>query len=160
MKSLFYWYCLFSFFYENTCPQWRLFIDGIWHDIEKLFRRNLAKAENGTHVILTGTYGVCTLPDSFKAQQPLILFQPKSLLVPQFIWKMDYNLETQSGIVFLAMNDLYKPISNSLYICDAVPCPGKLVRRFKMRSFHYCCTKEGFEKAFGRFENHILQGTL
>lgn len=125
-----------------------------------LFRRNLAKASNSTHVIVAGTFGVCTLPDYYRAQQALVLFQPKSLLVPLFIWKMDYDLESHTGIVFIAMNDPYRPITKSVYICDVVPCPGTLLRRFKTRSLHYCCTKDGFEKAFGRFDQSLFKPTL
>lgn len=144
------------FFFENTVPQWHVFNVGIWKDIEKLFKRNMA-AGKSKHLIVTGTHLTCMLPDRFEIQRPLYLALPKSIVVPLFLWKLDYDVDNKIGVVFVGMNNPYKKVDQSMYICNVVDCPGTLVRQSKIVMLFYCCDLESFQKSYGVIDPVIYE---
>lgn len=114
-------------------------------------------AGKSKHLIVTGTYLTCLLPDRFDIQRPLFLSLPKSVAVPYYLWKLDYDLDAKSGVVFVGMNNPYKLVDDSMYICNVVTCPGTLVQQSKIILLFYCCDLESFEKAYGKINPIIYQ---
>lgn len=106
------------------------------------------------HVIVSGTYGSCLLPNKTQDLHPLHLSLPTGITVPEYIWRMDYNMDREAGIVFLILNNPYKKINLKTYICEDIPCPGGLKRKsiFSLKGFLFCCSKAGFEKIYGRID--------
>lgn len=155
-----FYHCLISFiflrfFYENTAPQWHIFNKETWRTVEKYFRERLSEEPLARHIIITGTYGSCSLPNNESVQQPLYLsYNPPGVNVPQYIWKMDFNLETNEGLVFIGLNNPYIKVERNSYICKTIPCPLKF--KFKLRRFGsvfkglvYCCTASSFQETYG-----------
>jgi len=117
-------FCTYRFYYANVAPQWQIFNGKLWADLEQSTRSKLSK-NNGTsnHVIvITGTYGACTLADVDDVQQPLYLDLPNKIPVPLLYWKLYYDVDTKDGIVYIGLNNPYKKIDDSVYICPNV-CP-------------------------------------
>lgn len=166
-----------TFYYANVAPQWQIFNGDMWADLESTTRSKLSK-ENGTrHVIVTGTYEVCTLPDVDDIQQPLYLDLPRSIPVPLLYWKLYYDVDTEDGIVYIGLNNPYKEIDDSVYICPNTCPDGYHGRGYQGRDpqnhpsetepdrghrndpepdandgLIYCCTKESFEDAYGKLD--------
>lgn len=132
---------------------WYEYNDGIWSDVERLFRRSMSK-NIYKHVTITGTYGTCLLPNKTDDLNPFHLYPPRGVTVPEYIWRLDYNLDRELGIVFLILNNPYKEVNLKAYICESIPCPGGLKRKsvHSLKGFLFCCTKAGFEKVYGRVD--------
>ncbi|XP_060840359.1 uncharacterized protein LOC132921380 [Rhopalosiphum padi] len=155
-----------TFYYANVAPQWQIFNGDMWADLEQSTRSKLDK-DNGTsrHVIVTGTYDVCTLADVDDVQQPLHLDLPDSIPVPLFYWKLYYDVDAADGIVYIGLNNPYKKIDDSVYLCPNI-CPDGYHGRGYQDNGHanddpepdanngliYCCTKESFEKVYGELD--------
>jgi len=144
----------------------------MWADLEQSTRSKLSK-NNGTstHVIVTGTYDTCTLADVDDVQQPLYLDLPGSIRVPLFYWKLYYDVDAADGIVYIGLNNPYKEIDDSVYICPNI-CPdgyhgrgyqGRDPRSNKAETgpdpepdandgLIYCCTKKSFEEVYGKLD--------
>lgn len=132
---------------------WYEYSRGIWLDVERLFRRSMSR-NIYKHVIVSGTFSTCFLPNKTENLHPFYLSLPASISVPEFIWRMDYNLDREAGIVFIILNNPYKEIDLNAYICESIPCPGGLKRRntLSLKGFLYCCTKASFEAVYGRID--------
>lgn len=130
---------------------WCIFNKGIWKDLERLFRKTLSRSTD-KHMIMTGTFGQSELPDMDLKQHKLFLSLPDKMSVPLFIWKLDWNVNTEVGVVYIGMNNPYKTIDKSVYICNFIPCPGRLTRKSYSKELLYCCTKDSFEETFGRID--------
>lgn len=107
---------------------------------------------NSKHVIITGTYGVCTLPDVTGVERPLFLSLPNSISVPLYLWKIDYDLDKKNGVVFIGMNNPFKKVDNITYLCETITCPGSMIQQSKIVLLFYCCTLESFEKTYGKLD--------
>lgn len=156
----------YRFYYANVAPQWQIFNGNMWADLEQSTRTKLDQ-DNGTsrHVIITGTYDVCTLADVDGVQQPLYLDLPDSIPVPLFYWKLYYDVDAEDGIVYIGLNNPYKTIDDSVYICPNI-CPDGYHGRGYLDSGRmnddpepdanngliYCCTKESFENVYGKLD--------
>lgn len=156
--SLSYQYCFIRFYCENTAPQWQTFNKRAWRIVEKYFRQKLSQDSMSRHIIIAGTYGTSTLPDSESVQQTLYLtLNPPGITVPKYIWKMDFDIVKNTGMVFIGLNDPYSKVNRSSYICKTTPCPRMF--RHNLR-FHkdcdqesvYCCTSESFEETYGKLD--------
>lgn len=156
--SLSYQYCFLRFYCENTAPQWQTFNKRTWRIVEKYFRMKLAQDPLSRHIIIAGTYGSYTLPDSENVQQTLyISLKPRGIIVPKYFWKMDFDILQNTGIVFIGLNDPYTRVNNSSYICETTPCPSMFrnaVRKYKtsFQGFVYCCTLKSFEETYGKLD--------
>lgn len=145
---------LFRFYYANVAPQWQIFNGNIWAELEELTRRKI-EGSNSKHLIVTGTYGSCTLPDIDDVEQPLFLDLPDSIPVPLFYWKLYYDLDLKNGTVYIGLNNPYKEIDDSVYICPNV-CPDGFDNDAN-EGLIYCCTKESFEKVYGPLDPIVFQ---
>lgn len=154
------------FYYANVAPQWQIFNGNKWAHLEELTRD---KMDNDTatarHLIVTGTYGSCTLPDVDGVQQPLFLDLPDGIPVPLFYWKLYYDLDKQDGLVYVGLNNPYKEIDDSVYVCPNV-CPDGYDKHDGSdgdeqedanQGLIYCCTKESFEKVYGQLDPIVFQ---
>jgi len=166
----------FRFYYANVAPQWQIFNGDMWADLEQSTRSKLSK-ENGTstHVIVTGTYDTCTLADVDNVQQPLYLDLPGAIRVPLFYWKLYYDVDAADGIVYIGLNNPYKEIDDSVYICPNICPDGYHGRGYQGRDHQndktetgpddgndpepdandgliYCCTKKSFEEVYGELD--------
>lgn len=142
----------------------------MWADLEQSTRSKLGKEQSDTsrHVIVTGSYGTCTLADKDGVQQPLYLDLPKSIPVPLLYWKLYYDVDKADGIVYIGLNNPYKEIDDSVYICPNVCPDGYRNDRGQQDNdtdgyrnaaepdandgLIYCCTKESFEAAYGQLD--------
>ncbi|XP_025194442.1 uncharacterized protein LOC112594053 [Melanaphis sacchari] len=155
-----------TFYYANVAPQWQIFNGDMWAELEQSTRTKLDKDNSSSrHVIVTGTYGVCTLADVDNVQQPLYLDLPNSIPVPLLYWKLHYNVDSADGIVYIGLNNPYKKIDDSVFICPNT-CPDGHHNRGYLDNGRpnsepepdandgliYCCTKESFEKAYGELD--------
>lgn len=143
------------YYYENSAPSWGMFNRGIWRDVETLIRLKMSHAKK-RHMLVTGTHDVMVLHDVHRFTHPFYLALPTEMAVPQYIWLMDYNLDDNTGIVFIGRNNPYDALraKSKFTICPAIPCPGNLIRRRDYsRDLLYCCTKHTFELAYGAIDH-------
>ncbi|XP_060870689.1 uncharacterized protein LOC132945082 [Metopolophium dirhodum] len=167
-----------TFYYANVAPQWQIFNGDMWADLEQSTRTKLSR-KNGTstQVIVTGTYDTCTLADVDDVQQPLYLDLPGAIRVPLFYWKLHYDVDAADGIVYIGLNNPYKEIDDSVYICPNICPDGYHGRGYQGRDHRnnktetepgrgdrndpepdandgliYCCTKKSFEEAYGELD--------
>lgn len=129
----------------------------VWKDVERSFRYDMANGQN-RQVVVSGTYQVLTLRDLDYVSHPLYFAPSGRMPVPMFVWKMDYNLDTKSGLVYVGLNNPYSWFNITMKICEPVPCRQSLVVR---RKYHpamlYCCTKESFEKTYGELDPIVFE---
>lgn len=137
------------FYYANVAPQWQIFNGKLWSGLEETIRQKM-NDNPSKHLIVTGTYGSCTLPDVDDVQRPLFLDFPDSIPVPLYFWKLHYDLDLDNGTVYIGLNNPYKEIDDSVYICPDV-CPGEFDNDDN-DGLIYCCTKESFENAYGSLD--------
>lgn len=143
----------FRYFYENTAPQWFIFNEGIWKDLEKLVRRNLQRSTCNNRLFVTGTLGKSEVYDLNVQKHPIHLAPPRSLTVPLYIWKLEYDINKKRGVVWIGMNNPYRQIDKTVYICDVIACPGSLRRSsFFSKELVYCCEFRSFQRAFGELD--------
>lgn len=155
-----------TFYYANVAPQWQIFNGNMWADLEQSTRTKLDQdSGKSRHIIITGTYDVCTLADVDDVQQPLYLDLPGSITVPLFYWKLYYDVDTADGIVYIGLNNPYKTIDDSVFICPNI-CPDGYHGRGYLdkgsenddpepdanNGLIYCCTKESFENVYGKLD--------
>lgn len=116
----------------------------------------------GKRLIVTGTYGSCTLPDVDGVQQPLFLDPPANMPVPLFYWKLYYDVDTADGMVYIGLNNPYKKIDDSVYICPNL-CPDGYRKtdatgvNDENNGLVYCCTKEAFEEVYGQLDPIVFR---
>lgn len=158
-------------------PQWQLFNGKLWAKLEGSTRRKLS---NGTarHLIITGSYGSCTLPDENGEEQALFLDPPDNIPVPMFYWKMFYDLDQADGIVYIGLNNPYREIDESVYLCPNI-CPEGFEKddyesgdddddnedksddddneADANQGLIYCCTKKSFEEFYGQLDPVVFQ---
>lgn len=152
-----YCYCFLRFYFENTAPQWSIFQEYLWKNLERVIKINLAQSKN-KHVIVTGTYGTCTLQDESEIERPLHLAVNQRMTVPLYIWKLSYDLSLKNGIVYIGMNHPYKKVDRNNTICDVILCPGGMLdRRAIDRQLLFCCTKESFEITYGKIDHTVYR---
>jgi len=135
------------FYYANVAPQWQIFNGQLWAEVEDIVRQNMDE-EPSDYLIVTGTYGSCTLPDVDGVQRPLFLDWPDGgIPVPMYYWKMHYDFELDDATVYVGLNHPYAEIDDSVYICPDI-CPGQFGSDAD-DGLVYCCTKESFENVYG-----------
>lgn len=145
-------YYFLRFYYENTAPQWYIFQDYLWKNLERIIKINLSRSRN-KHVIVTGTYGTCTLPDDEEIERPLYLAENQHLTIPLYFWKLSYDLKRQIGIVYIGMNNPYKKVDRNDTICEPIMCPGGMLdKRSIDKQLLFCCTKDSFELTYGKID--------
>ena len=109
--------------------------------------------------MLTGTYGVATLPDTNKEQQELYLHMDgseKELPVPKLFWKIIYDRKENGGVTIISVNNPYlEDIPNDYIICKDI-CNRihwfEVDTNRKDRGYLYCCDMNEFFRATG-YEN-------
>lgn len=154
---MFYPFCFFRYFYENTAPLWSEFSSGIWKDAERLFLRRLNSAR-GKHLVVAGTINSTHLSSSqTNAQKPFFLQWPDSIPVPLSIWWMIYDVRAKTGIVLIGMNTPLPRGDRTMHFCEKIKCPSMLGRRISKRSLVYCCSKESFEEAYGPLDPVVFK---
>ncbi|KAL5234659.1 hypothetical protein ACI65C_002069 [Semiaphis heraclei] len=170
-----------TFNYANVAPQWQIFNGDMWADLEQTTRTKLSNEDDSSkHVIVTGTYDVCTLADVDDVQQPLYLDLPGSIPVPLFYWKLYYDVDAEDGIVYIGLNNPYKEIDDSVYICPNICPAGYHSRGYQGRGprnnpdesgqqndqndsadandgLIYCCTKDSFEQVYGKLDSIVYR---
>lgn len=144
------------FYYANVAPQWQIFNGDLWADLEETTRLKLDNdTSGGGRLIVTGTYGSCTLPDVDGVQRPLFLDPPSALPVPLFYWKLVYDARAQDGVVYIGLNDPYREIEDGLFLCPNT-CPGGYrdngAGQDANQGLIYCCTKGSFERFYGELD--------
>lgn len=77
--------------------------------------------------------------------------------VPEFFWKMDYDVIQKKGIVFLGFNGPFKAVETIKQACATTPCPNRFRRKSYTRDLFYCCSKEAFEDSFGKFSPILFE---
>lgn len=171
----------YRFYYANVAPQWQIFNGDMWADLEQTTRTKLSNEDGSSkHVIVTGTYDVCTLADVDDVQQPLYLDLPGSIPVPLFYWKLYYDVDAEDGIVYIGLNNPYKEIDDSVYICPNICPAGYHSRGYQGRGprnnpdesgqqndqndsadandgLIYCCTKDSFEQVYGKLDSIVYR---
>lgn len=154
--------CLLArrFYYANVAPQWQEFNGDRWAELEKSYREALGK-DKDIHLVVTGTYGSCMLPDVNDIEQSLFLDPPKNIPVPLFYWKIMYDLFENKGIVFLGMNNPYKEVDQSMFICENECVGGYKSKLNNSRNENdsniFCCSIESFEKVYGKLDPIIFE---
>jgi len=147
-----------TFYYVNVAPQWQIFNGYMWSELEENLRSGIVNNTDGRHVIVTGSYGSCTLADRDGVQRPLFLDLPHSIPVPLFYWKMYYDINTDFGIVYIGLNNPYKRIDGSVYICPNICSDSDgNGRPDANRGLVYCCTKKSFEDVYGKLDPVIYR---
>lgn len=148
---------IYRFYFANAAPQWQIFNEKEWKAVENRTRQTLidGPSSDGEWLIVTGTHGSCTLPDKDGKQQPLFLDPPSSIPVPLFYWKLVHNTRTGNSTVYMGLNNPYKEINDSLYLCPNT-CPGDYDNGEAgvdaNQGLVYCCTKESFESFYGELD--------
>lgn len=120
--------------YINTAPQWFNMNSGNWLKIEDGVRRIVSQRKLFVEII-TGTYGVMTMEDFNGNQQEIYLYEDdkmeKHLPIPRYFYKILYDRQKSSGIVFISINNPFLTIEeiNSDYIlCNDVSNKVKWLR--------------------------------
>lgn len=106
-------------------------------------------------LIVIGTYGSWTLPDKDGKQRPLFLDPPSRIPVPLFYWELVHNTRTKNGIVYMSLNNPYKEIDDSQYLC-----PNTYLGDYDNagagmnanESLVHCCTKKSFKEFYGELD--------
>lgn len=106
-------------------------------------------------MIITGTYLTSKLVDSSGTQHEFTLFPPRSMALPQYLWKLDYDLDSKTGIVYVALCNPYTPIDKIEHICETIPCPGFEQLSAETRKVVYCCSKEAFDYTYQGFDRLV-----
>lgn len=156
LTSLINRYFFLRYYYENTAPQWIEFNRYGWKELDVVIRKNLVR-DNRDHVIITGTYLVSKFKDVNGTEREFYLSLPNRLGVPQYFWKMYYDVETKSGTVFIGLNNPYMKIDPDIFFCETTKCPGHLSRKNAKKDLVFCCTKEAFEKVYGNLPKKLFQ---
>lgn len=105
------------------------------------------------HLIITGTYKVTKFRDVDGTEQEYYLRLPNKVAVPEYFWKMYYDIGMKSGTVFIGLNNPYRdPIDPKIFFCETMKCPGQLARRKSQRDLVFCCSKESFEQVYGKID--------
>lgn len=149
--SPFYRYCFLRYFFENTVPQWYRFSQGYWRDVERVFRRYMSESESH-HVVVSGTYLTSTLPDENGTPQLFYLSLTNQMPVPQYFWKMNYDVNKNTGVVWVGLNNPTTRLNETRFLCEPIVCPAKMQRKTYHKKLMYCCSKEGFEEVYGRID--------
>ncbi|KAK7793260.1 hypothetical protein R5R35_003482 [Gryllus longicercus] len=101
-----------TFFYVNAAPQWRSINGGAWAGVERA-ARSLAAAR-GDLLVVTGVYGVTSLPDVHGVSIPLFLFDQgvqRKMPVPALYWKVLYDPRTREGAAVVGSNNPWEPLA-------------------------------------------------
>ncbi|XP_050548529.1 uncharacterized protein LOC126910209, partial [Daktulosphaira vitifoliae] len=138
-------------YFANVAPQWQVFNGALWSNLEKKTREKLSH-DSSKYVIITGTYGVCTLEDINGVQKPIHLLPPNKITVPLYYWKLVHNLDTESGTVYIGLNNPYQNITDDLYICPNTCVEGLNKSNDDNNGLMFCCTQENFEKIYGKID--------
>lgn len=138
--------------------QWLTFNSEVWNDFEKSFRRSLTKIR-GRHLIVVGTFFAKSRLGLYDSRDKIVRFSPNNIGVPEYFWKMDYNVDTKYGVVYIGVNKPRTRVNDgNVYICDTIPCPGRGLSRLDERTeLFYCCSKESFEKVYGDFDSDVYK---
>lgn len=143
----------------NVIPQWRQ-LNFYWTEVEAGVKRELAANSHYRRVMVTGSYGSCTLPDKDGVQQPLYMIMPRKLVpVPLFVFKMVYDADdARNNVVYIGLNNPFMDQQTALRArlkCDLMPCRANI--RTVNTSLLHCCTKESFEREYaGRFNPEVF----
>lgn len=140
-------YRFLRYFYENSIPQWLYFSEVIWPDVEKLFELNMANS-NSTHLIISGWFMTSKFEDLTGKRHRFYLYPPTRMAVPQFRWKMNYDVIAKTGIIYVAMCNPYTPLDRIIVICEPIPCPNFNKLRAKTKKMVYCCDKKTFDQTY------------
>lgn len=115
---------------------------------------------NRDHIIVTGTYKVVTLKDVNGTDREFHLRMPSRLSVPKYFWKMYYDVEMKSGTVFIGLNNPYSKVDPNAFFCETIKCPGQVLRKSSNKSAIFCCTKDSFEKVYGKLDPMVFERTV
>lgn len=146
---------LFRAYFENTVPMWYKFHMIMWRRLQEAIDLILIRKISKRYLVLTGTYGTFGLHDKQIKPRGVYLYLPNTLRVPKFIWKMVYNYDIRKGTVFIGLNTAFQTHIREKRICKASMCPGFPSRDEFDRAFVYCCSKESFERAYGRIDPYV-----
>jgi hypothetical protein len=112
-----------TFHFVNVCPQWQTNNGANWNTLE-MDTRSYVGSIDVDHIVYTGGTGVTTLPHETTGEEiPLYLYVDGAvpgLPVPAWYWKLVYEPVSQTGAVFVTLNNPYqdKPADFCTSICD------------------------------------------
>ncbi|XP_044258702.1 uncharacterized protein LOC123007458 [Tribolium madens] len=136
-----------SYYYINAAPQWQAINAGNWKKIELLIRK-LADNLQETLTIITGTYGVLTLPDINENEVDIYLVSGSKLPVPKFLWKIIYSKQLRQAVVLVNLNNPFvKEIVTEHFLCPNICSKvgwGAGSWSNYQRGFVYCCDYKQF----------------
>lgn len=149
----------FRFNYVNVYPQWER-SNKSWVEIEEAIRTEMAKNSYSRRVIVSGCYGVFTLPDEEEKEQKLFLVVPeKHVAVPKFLWKLVYDADDgNNSVVYISLNNPYeqpRSVDDIKLQCDDKPCPAEI--KTHPGQMLYCCDIESFQDAYGKFDLEVFE---
>ncbi|KAJ3665305.1 hypothetical protein Zmor_000806 [Zophobas morio] len=137
-------------YYINVSPQWQAINAANWKKIEYLVRK-FADGVKKSFMVITGTYGVLTVPDAKGQDVEIFLVSGRKLPVAKFVWKIVYSTQSKDAIVFVNLNN---PFIGGLETKDIL-CKD-ICKEFGWgaaswsdfgRGFVYCCDYKQFAAA-------------
>lgn len=142
-----------TFWYINVAPQWQTFNGANWNTLE-MNVRSFADANLLDLQVYTGTYGVTTLPNVNGVETELYLGvdsnNNKVIPVPKLYWKLVIDEASNSGVVFLGVNNPYIDNPGSDYfICTDVCSQINWVHwqaSDVQNGISYCCEVSDFQR--------------
>nr|XP_022903770.1 uncharacterized protein LOC111416060 [Onthophagus taurus] len=142
-----------TFYFVNAAPHWQTFNGANWMFLESDIRRFASRNQRDL-VIYTGTFGVLTLPHAQNGREIelyLDVSQKHKIPVPKLFWKIVYEPNSKSGVVFLGVNNPYMKNENveDYIICKDVCDEINWLtweRKNLTAGYSYCCGVEEFTK--------------
>lgn len=135
-----------TYFYANVCPQFQSINGGNWKNVEN-FARQLAAQEQTNVDIYTGTHGQLALVSSSGDLMPLYLSETDQIEVPEYLWKIVHNPQTNAAIVFISINNPFARRSDVHQLCpDVCQQSGIQFTHNARHGFTYCCTYKDFAR--------------
>jgi hypothetical protein len=135
-----------SYYYINVSPQWHVINTRNWKKLEMIIRA-FAETKRKTFKIITGTYGILTLPDVNGTHVEVYLFGDK-LPIPKYFWKIVYEERVQQAVVLINLNNPFvRKLGRGEYLCENI-C-NKVGWDYASwsdygRGFVYCCDYNQF----------------
>jgi len=156
-----------TFHFVNVAPQWQTFNGGNWERLESSVRAYADKRKLDL-IVYTGTYGVATLPNVNGNETELYLYvdnnNNKAIPVPKLFWKAVYDLKSQSGVVFVGINNPHISHPQGDYrVCTDVCSKISWVnwdQRNITRGYSYCCEVDDFRSTVKYLPQFPVSGLL
>ena len=135
-----------TYYFINCLPQYQSFNNGNWKALE-LATRGLAINRVHSLRTYTGGFGTLTLADVNNVQQPIYLYFDANnngmLPAPKFYWKVVHDINTNTAVAVVGINNPYLTPTAADVICPDVCDQVSWVtwNRTSIQSgYMYCCT--------------------